>query len=96
VVDEAHFLREASDLRFWGVRLGDKPESNDFKWLRGDSSDLNAASTDLQICFSFGTMRHFPEKHAPLLRHLAHSFAPLVSHEQSLRAPAFKHRLLDR
>jgi hypothetical protein len=61
-----------------------------------DSSDLNAASTDLQLCFSFGAMRHFPEKHAPLLRHFPHSFATLVSHEQSLRALAFKHRLFDR
>jgi hypothetical protein len=29
------------------------------QWVGADSIDLNAASSDLQLCFSFGAMLHF-------------------------------------
>jgi hypothetical protein len=35
------------------------PKIERFQRVGADSIDLNAASTELQICFSFGVMLHF-------------------------------------
>ena len=71
-------------------------EIEEFQRVGTESTDLNVASTDLQLCFSFETMLHISEKHAPLEIRQRTLFRHFVCYWQSFRGMTFELRLFVR
>jgi hypothetical protein len=67
-----------------------------FQLVRTESIDLNVASIDLQLCFSFGAMLHISEKDAPLEIRQRTLLRHFVRHRQFFRSRTLERRLFDR